>query len=59
MEAGRAIGICEYIKRVPANLRGYRLYMPTEIANKHNVTIRTLWDRTHGKPKEEYSLGYP
>lgn len=54
MEAGRAVGICDYIKRVPANMRSYRLYLPEEITRKHNVTIRTLWDRTHGRPKEEY-----
>lgn len=54
VEAGRAIGICDYIKRVPYNLRTYRLYLPQEIINKHNASVRNLWDRIHGKPREEY-----
>lgn len=53
MLAGRAIGICDYIKRIPYGLRNYRLYMPTEITAKYNLTVRTLWDRIHGIPREE------
>lgn len=52
VEAGRAIGVCDYIKRVPYNLRTYRLYLPNEITQKHNVSARNLWDRIHGKPRE-------
>jgi phytoene/squalene synthetase len=56
VEAGRAIGVCEYIKRVPYNLRTYRLYLPDEITKKHNVSVRNLWDRIHGQPREQYLL---
>jgi NADH dehydrogenase [ubiquinone] 1 alpha subcomplex assembly factor 6 len=50
---GQSIGIADYIKRVPFNLRKYRLYLPEDLQRKHNVTVRTLWSRHDGKPKEE------
>ncbi|EGR30252.1 hypothetical protein IMG5_136840 [Ichthyophthirius multifiliis] len=50
---GRCLGILDYIKRIPYNLRKYRLYMPEEINRKHNVSVRNLWDRINGKPKDQ------
>ena len=50
---GRSLGIIDYIKRIPYNLQKYRLYMPEDINRKHNVSVRNLWDRVLGKPKDE------
>jgi hypothetical protein len=42
---GRSIGIVDFIKRIPYNLKKYRLYMPDDICQKYNVSVRTLWNR--------------
>ncbi|KAL4470689.1 hypothetical protein ABPG72_001800 [Tetrahymena utriculariae] len=50
---GRCLGIIDYIRRIPYNLRKYRLYMPEDINRKYNVSVRNLWDRVEGKPKDQ------
>ena len=42
---GRCLGIIDYIQRIPYGLKKYRLYMPEDILVKHNISVRTLWDR--------------
>jgi len=46
----RSIGIMEFIRRVPYNLRNYEIYLPEDIMFKHNVNPKNLWDRNRGKP---------
>jgi len=46
----RSIGIMEFIRRVPYNLRNYETYLPEDIMSKHNVNPKSLWDRNRGKP---------
>ena len=53
----------DYIKKVPFTLKRYKLYLPEDIMRKvpkvtnfdwqHNVSVRNLWNRIEGKPKEE------
>jgi NADH dehydrogenase [ubiquinone] 1 alpha subcomplex assembly factor 6 len=50
---GRCLGILDYVKRVPFTLRRYRLYMPDDVMRKYNVSVRNLWDRIEGKPKDD------
>ncbi|KRX03566.1 Terpenoid synthase [Pseudocohnilembus persalinus] len=49
----RCLGLLDYIKRIPFTLQKYRLYMPDDLLRKHNVSVRNLWDRIEGKPKDE------
>lgn len=50
---GRAIGITDFLKKIPYTLRKYVLLMPADIQMKHNISVKTLWDRRNGKPKDE------
>ena len=45
----RSIGIMEFIRRVPYNLRNYEVYLPEDIMFKHNVNPKNLCDRNRGK----------
>jgi NADH dehydrogenase [ubiquinone] 1 alpha subcomplex assembly factor 6 len=49
---GRAIGICEYLRRVPFGLRNNKFLVPSDILMKYNLQPRSIWDRTRGKPSE-------
>ena len=51
--AGRCLGTIDYIRQIPFDLSRHRLKMPKDICEKHVVNVRNLWDRNHGKPKEE------
>ena len=50
---GIAVGIVDYLRRIPIGLKKYRLYLPSDVCAKHNVTIRNLWERVEGKPRDE------
>jgi hypothetical protein len=41
------------VKRVPYTLRKYKLLIPEDIKIRHSISVRTLWNRIEGKPKEE------
>lgn len=49
-----SIGITDQLKRVPFDLKMYKLRLPADICDKYSVNVRNLWDRIHGKPKEEF-----
>ncbi len=49
---GRAIGICEYLRRVPFGLRNNKFLVPSDILTKYNLQPRSIWDRTRGKPSQ-------
>jgi len=51
--AGKSLGMIDFIKKVPFSLRKYKLFLPDDILRKHNVSVRNLWNRVEGKPKEE------
>jgi len=51
--AGKCIGMLDFIKRVPFTLKRYKLFLPEDIMRKHNVSVRNLWNRIDGKPKDE------
>ena len=42
---GRALGICDVIKKTPYYLAVHRGYLPTEILNKHNLFYDRIWSR--------------
>lgn len=50
---GIAVGIVDYLRRIPFGLKKYRLYLPNDICEKHSVSLRNLWERVEGKPKDE------
>ena len=60
---GIAVGIVDFIRRVPFSLKKYRLYLPQDVMAKvihklskifkHNINVRNLWERIEGKPKDE------
>ncbi len=41
------------MRRIPYGLRNNRFFIPEDILFSHNLTADKLWDRVHGKPKEE------
>ena len=51
--AGRCLGVTDTIRQIPFDLNKYRLKMPADICSKHGVSVRNLWDRQKGTPKEE------
>lgn len=51
--AGRCLGTTDYIRQIPYDLGKYRIKMPLDICSKHSVSIRNLWNRQYGTPKEE------
>jgi hypothetical protein len=51
--AGRCIGVTDTIRMIPYDLSRYQLKMPHDICAKHGVSVRNLWDRQKGTPKEE------
>jgi NADH dehydrogenase [ubiquinone] 1 alpha subcomplex assembly factor 6 len=52
--AARLLGVVDYLKSIPYDLKYYRLLMPESICRKHSVTIRNLWDRARGEPKNNF-----
>jgi hypothetical protein len=40
-----ALGIIDYLKRIPFGLRKLKLYLPHDVMDKYNVNIRNLWNR--------------
>jgi NADH dehydrogenase [ubiquinone] 1 alpha subcomplex assembly factor 6 len=42
---GRALGICDIIKKTPYYLAVHRGYLPTEVLNKHNLFYDRIWSR--------------
>lgn len=51
--AGRCLGVTETIRQIPYDLNRYQLKMPMDICGKHGVSLRNMWDRQKGTPKEE------
>lgn len=49
---GQAIGICEYLRRIPYSLRNNRFLLPEDVLMKYNLTTKNIWDRVYGKPSE-------
>ena len=49
----RAVGMLDMVKRIPYTLRKYKLLIPEDIKSKHSISVRTLWNRIEGKPREE------
>lgn len=47
------MGTVDYIKSIPYDLGKFRLKMPQDICQKHAVSVRNLWNRQYGTPKEE------
>jgi len=47
------VGIVEQLRMVPYDLRNYKLRLPHDICERHNVNVRNLWERIKGKPREE------
>eukprot|EP01017_Pseudomicrothorax_dubius_P038851 TRINITY_DN5887_c0_g1_i1.p1 TRINITY_DN5887_c0_g1~~TRINITY_DN5887_c0_g1_i1.p1 ORF type:complete len:323 (-),score=56.10 TRINITY_DN5887_c0_g1_i1:24-992(-) len=50
---GKCLGILDYIRIIPFNLRKYKLFLPVDVLARHNVSVRNLWNRVEGTPKEE------
>jgi phytoene/squalene synthetase len=46
---GRALGICDVIKKTPYYLAVHRGYLPTEVLNKHNLYYDRIWSRQGGE----------
>jgi len=46
---GRALGICDVIKKTPYYLAVRRAYIPTEILLKHNLFFDKIWSRVGGE----------
>lgn len=46
---GRALGICDVLKKTPYYLAVHRGYLPTEILNKHNLFYDRIWSRQGGE----------
>ena len=46
---GRALGICDVIKKTPYYLAVRRGYIPTEILLKHNLFYDRIWSRVGGE----------
>ena len=46
---GRALGICDVIKKSPYYLAVHRGYLPIEILNKHNLFFDRIWSRNGGE----------
>ncbi|CAD8050868.1 unnamed protein product [Paramecium sonneborni] len=51
--SSQAVGITDYLRRVPFTLQNYKLNLPEDIKFKHSINVRSLWDRIRGEPKEE------
>ena len=47
---GQAIGIVEYLRRIPYSLRLNRFLLPEDVLAKYNLTTKNIWDRVYGKP---------
>ena len=46
---GRALGICDVIKKTPYYLAVRRGYIPSEILLKHNLFFDRIWSRVGGE----------
>ena len=46
---GRALGICDVIKKTPYYLAVHRAYLPVDILLKHNLFFDRLWNRQGGE----------
>lgn len=51
--AGRCLGVTDAIRQIPYDLSRYHLKMPQDLCTKHGISLRNLWDRQKGMPKEE------
>ena len=49
-----AEGVLMYVLRTPYHLQKQQNIFPLEICQHFNFTIKNLWDRTKGKPREEF-----
>lgn len=47
------VGIVEALRMVPYDLRTYKLRLPFDVCERHNVNVRNIWERINGKPREE------
>ena len=52
-QLGRSYGILDFVKKIPYSLRYHKVNMPIDLMEKHNVSLRNLWDRVYGKPNED------
>lgn len=46
---GRALGICDVIKKTPYYLAMHRGYLPTDIMLKHNLYFDRIWSKQGGE----------
>ena len=46
---GRALGICDVLKKTPYYLAVHRGYIPTDILMKHNLFFDRIWSRVGGE----------
>lgn len=46
---GRALGICDVLKKTPYYLAVHRGYIPTDILMKHNLFFDRIWSRIGGE----------
>jgi len=46
---GRALSICDILKKTPYYLAVNRGYLPTEVLNKHNLFYDRIWSRQGGE----------
>jgi NADH dehydrogenase [ubiquinone] 1 alpha subcomplex assembly factor 6 len=46
---GRALGICDVIKKIPYYLAVQRGYIPAEVLLRHNLMYDRIWDKIGGE----------
>lgn len=46
---GRALGICDILKKVPYYLAVHRGYLPAEVLLRHNLYYDRIWDKIGGE----------
>ena len=52
-KASRACGIVEALRMIPFDLQLYKLRLPLDLSESHGISIRNLWDRVNGTPRNE------
>jgi NADH dehydrogenase [ubiquinone] 1 alpha subcomplex assembly factor 6 len=52
-QLGRCYGILDYVRKIPFSLRYHRVTVPQDLLDKHNLTLRNMWDRVYGKANED------
>lgn len=52
-EVSQCMGLIEYIKMIPTDLRNQTLRLPQDISSKHNLSRRNVWDKFSGKVNDD------